>query len=320
MYLEVKDLVKYYNKSDLLIKKLNFSINKGEIVSFIGESGSGKTTFLKCISGLEKINSGSISLKQKILNDEKIFIKPQERNISFVFQDYPLFPHLNLKENIIFNLDKKYLKKLDYIVSLTGLAKLLERLPHELSGGEQQRGCIARALIREPDLLLLDEPFSNLDSKIKHSIKEELHKIIKRSGVTTILVTHDIEDSLNISDKILIFKAGVLQQFDNPIKMYCEPANCYCGRILGELNKILIDKKNFYLRPENIKIILKSSYEIMVESSLFQGKDFKIQGVFKNEKWTLYSKNNYKKGDKIYVDFDKNDLIFFEPYCENFFQ
>ena len=164
MYLEVKDLVKYYNKNDLLIKKLNFSINKGEIVSFIGESGSGKTTFLKCISGLEKINSGSISLNQKILNDEKIFIKPQERNISFVFQDYPLFPHLNLKENIIFNLDKKYLKKLDYIVSLTGLAKLLERLPHELSGGEQQRGCIARALIREPDLLLLDEPFSNLDS------------------------------------------------------------------------------------------------------------------------------------------------------------
>ena len=112
MYLEVKNLVKYYQKDVPVIKKLNFSVEKGEIISFLGESGSGKTTFLKCISGLETINSGTISLNNNILNNKNIFIKPQKRKIGFVFQDYPLFPHLNLKDNITFNLKSKYLKKL----------------------------------------------------------------------------------------------------------------------------------------------------------------------------------------------------------------
>tara|TARA_B100001996_G_scaffold186627_1_gene142781 strand:- start:1870 stop:2832 length:963 start_codon:yes stop_codon:yes gene_type:complete len=319
MYLEIKNLVKYYKKNIPLIKKLNFSIKKGEIISFIGESGSGKTTFLKCISGLEKINSGSIFLNNLALNDENIFVKPQNRKIGFVFQDYPLFPHLNLKENILFNLNKKYLKSLEYMLSLTGLSKLIYRFPHELSGGEQQRACIARALIREPELLLLDEPFSNLDSSIKNSIKEEIHKIIKKTGTTTILVTHDIKDSLNISDRILIFKAGVLQQYDNPVKMYCEPANCYCGKILGDLNKIRINEKNYYLRPEKIKISKKSPYQVIIKKSYFQGKEYKILGAFNNEPWHFFSKDAIIKGEKIYITFKKEDLIFFDSLCENFF-
>ena len=150
MFLKISDLKKYYNESEPLIRNLNFSVNKGEIVSFIGESGSGKTTFLKCLAGLEKINSGSISLNSACLNDKETFINPQDRKIGFVFQDYPLFPHLNLKDNITFNLSKKYFSNLDYILKLTSLKYLLNRYPHELSGGEQQRACIARALIREP--------------------------------------------------------------------------------------------------------------------------------------------------------------------------
>ena len=150
MYLEVNELVKYYNKELPIIKKLTFSVKKGEIISFLGESGSGKTTFLKCIAGLEKINSGSIYLNKIALNENGIFVKPQDRKIGFVFQDYPLFPHLNLRENIIFNLDKNFLKNLDYILALTGLKYLVKRFQHELSGGEQQRACVARALIREP--------------------------------------------------------------------------------------------------------------------------------------------------------------------------
>ena len=207
MYLEVKNLVKYYNKELPIIRKLEFSVKKGEIISFLGESGSGKTTFLKCIAGLEKIHSGSILLNNVVLNDKGIFVKPQDRKIGFVFQDYPLFPHLNLEENIVFNLDKKYHKNLDYILTLTGLKYFVSRYPHELSGGEQQRTCVARALIREPELLLLDEPFSNLDSAIKQSMREEIYKIIKETNTTTILVTHDINDSLNIADKILIFNS-----------------------------------------------------------------------------------------------------------------
>ena len=192
MYLEVKNLAKFYNSSYPIIKDLTFSVKKGELISFLGESGSGKTTFLKCLAGLEGINAGSISLNSNFLNNEKTFVRPQKRKIGFVFQDYPLFPHLNLFDNIVFNLEKKYHSKIEYILKLTGLQFLVERFPHEISGGEQQRACIARALIREPELLLLDEPFSNLDSTIKESMKEEIFKIVKETNTTTILVTHDL--------------------------------------------------------------------------------------------------------------------------------
>ena len=302
MYLEVKDLVKYYNEDSPIIKKLNFSVKKGEIISFIGESGSGKTTFLKCISGLEKINSGMISLNDKILNNGSIFVKPQDRKIGFVFQDYPLFPHLNLKENVTFNLKNKYFKKFDYMIALTGLQDLLYRYPHELSGGEQQRACIARAL------------------NIKLSIRDEIYKIIKETKTTTVLVTHDINDSLNIADRILIFKAGVLQQYDDPINMYCEPANCYCAKILGDLNQIEINNKTYYLRPENIKIVKKSINKILVEKCFFQGKEYKIKGKLNNNNWYFFSKKPIKKMEYIYIDYSSEDLIFFDSLCSNFFK
>ena len=320
MYLEVKNLVKYYGEDNPVIKKLNFSVKKGEIISFLGESGSGKTTFLKCISGLEKINSGTISLNKIILNNRNIFVRPQDRKIGFVFQDYPLFPHLNLKDNITFNLKPKYFKKLDYMISLTRLEDLLSRYPHELSGGEQQRACIARALIREPDLLLLDEPFSNLDSNIKLSMREEIYKIIKETNTTTILVTHDINDSLNIADRILIFKAGVLQQYDDPVNMYCEPANCYCAKVLGDLNQIDIDNKTFYIRPEKIQIVKESKYKVFVEKCFFQGKEYKIIGKLNGYNWHFFSKKPLKKLDFINIDYNLDDLIFFDSLCNNFFE
>ena len=321
MYLEVKNLVKFFDSKYPIIKDLSFSVKKGQLISFLGESGSGKTTFLKCIAGLEKINSGSISLNSKYLNNKDIFIKPQSRKIGFVFQDYPLFPHLNLEANITFNLEKKYHSKLDYILKLTGLQFLVDRYPHELSGGEQQRACIARALIREPELLLLDEPFSNLDSAIKESVKEEIFKIVKETNTTTILVTHDINDAMNISDKILIFKAGILQQYDNPVKMYCEPANCYCAEILGDMNKLFIDNETYYVRPENIRLVnKKSNYKVFVEKCLFQGKEYRIKGRLDKEIWHFFSTKPLTEKKDVYVDFGKKDLIYFDPVCKNFFK
>ena len=320
MYLEVNNLVKYYKKENLIIKKLNFSVKKGEIISFLGESGSGKTTFLKCLAGLEMINSGSVRLNGRILNDKNHFVIPQKRNIGFVFQDYPLFPHLNLKDNILFNIDIIDFKKLDYMLSLSGLKNLVNRFPHELSGGEQQRACVARALIREPDLLLLDEPFSNLDSEIKESMREEIHGILKETNTTTILVTHDINDALNIADRILIFKAGILQQYDDPINMYCEPVNCYCAKILGDLNKILTNGDVHYLRPENFHIVKKSKHEVLVEKSFFQGKEYKIKGSCDGEKWTFFSSLPLETNQKVYVDYKKEDLIYFDSMCRNFFE
>ena len=320
MYLEVNDLVKFYNKENLVIKKLNFSVNQGEIISFLGESGSGKTTFLKCLAGLENINSGSVKLNKRILNDNNQFVKPQDRNIGFVFQDYPLFPHLNLKDNILFNIDKKYLKKFDYILNLSGLENLVKRFPHELSGGEQQRACLARALIREPDLLLLDEPFSNLDSEIKSSMREEIYRIIKETKTTTILVTHDVNDALNIADRILIFKAGILQQYDEPVNMYCEPVNCYCAKILGDLNKISTNDDIYYLRPENIKVVEKSKFEVIVKKCFFQGKEYKIMASHNGETCYFFSSKPLKVEQRVCLDYKKEDLIYFDSMCRNFFE
>ena len=319
MFLKVKDLKKYYNQKEPLIKNLNFSVNKGDIISFIGESGSGKTTFLKCLAGLEKINSGSIELNGNILNNEKSFVEPNKRKIGFVFQDYPLFPHLNVLENISINLEKNFFSKIDYILDLTNLKHLKKRFPDQLSGGEQQRVCLARALVREPELLLLDEPFSNLDSNIKATIQEEIHKIIKETKTTTILVTHDISDTFNISDKILIFKAGILQQYDNPVSMYCNPVNCYCAKILGDLNQININKKTFYLRPEKIRLSEKSKFSGTVEKSLFSGKEYKISANIDGDIWVFFNDFSLEKNQKIYLDFNNEDLLEFDSTCSNFF-
>tara|TARA_B110000003_G_scaffold104772_1_gene107066 strand:+ start:4352 stop:5317 length:966 start_codon:yes stop_codon:yes gene_type:complete len=319
MYLEVKNLVKSYVDGVPVINDLSFSVNKGQLISFVGESGSGKSTFLRCLSGLEKPNSGIVSLNDQIINGENVFITPQKRKIGYVFQDYPLFPHLNIKENICFNLQNVYYKNFEKIIDLTNLKNLLERFPHEISGGEQQRACIARSIIREPDLLLLDEPFSNLDANIKFLIRDEICRIIRKSEITTILVTHDINDALNISDKILIFKAGIVQQYSSPETMYCEPANCYCAEILGDINKFPIKNEVFYIRPENIKIVEKSSYSMIVEKCFFQGKDYKLIGRYKNNIWSIISEKPVKVNSEVYFEYVKDDLIFFDKNCTSFF-
>ena len=319
MYLNIQKLVKYYNKDNPIIKELDFSVKKGEFVSFIGESGSGKTTFLKCLAGLEKINSGKITLNNKILNDKDIFIKPHLRKIGFIFQDYPLFPHLNTLDNIKINLKESYYTNIDYFIDLMGLSNLLKRFPHELSGGEQQRVSIARALVREPDLLLMDEPFSNLDFAIKSKIQNEIYKILKKTNTTTILVTHDIKDTFDISDKLLVFKAGIVQQFDNPEEMYCNPANCYCAKMLGELNQIQIENKEFYIRPEKIKIVKDSKYKVKVEKISFVGKEYKIQATLNGDIIHFFSNNNISSSNDLFIDFNKNDLLEFDKRCSNYF-
>ena len=319
MYFSVKNLKKSFHKNKLVLKNLSFSMNKGEILSFVGESGSGKSTFLNCISGLENIDSGTIILNDKILNGNRKTVRAQDRRIGHVFQDYPLFPHLTLKKNILFNLKKINKKNLEEVIAVSGLKNLLARFPHELSGGEKQRACIARSILREPDLLLLDEPFSNLDKHIKKDIVEYVEIVLQKKKITTILVTHDIKNILNISDKILIFKEGVLQQYDSPEKMYCKPSNCYCGKLLGDLNELFINNKKFFIRPEHIKIVAKSNFSIIVEKSIYQGKDFKIKANYQNHEFYFYSTINYKSSEKLYFKFDNSDLIYFDKDCENYF-
>ncbi len=255
----------------------------------------------------------------KTLNDKSTFITPNKRKIGFVFQDYPLFPHLNVLENIKINLDKNYYSKIDYILELTNIKDLCGRFPDQLSGGEQQRACIARALVREPDLLLLDEPFSNLDSNIKSTIQDEIQKIIKETKTTTILVTHDIKDTFNISDKILIFKAGILQQYDNPVNMYCNPVNCYCAKILGDLNQISVNGKTYFIRPEKIRVAKKSSYLAVVQKTVFVGKEYKISAKINEEVWIFFSEEPLQIDQEVYLELDDKDLLEFDSTCSNFF-
>ena len=200
-----------------------------------------------------------------------------------------------------------------------GLSNLLKRFPHELSGGEQQRVSIARALVREPDLLLMDEPFSNLDFAIKSKIQNEIYKILKKTNTTTILVTHDIKDTFDISDKLLVFKAGIVQQFDNPEEMYCNPANCYCAKMLGELNQIQIENKEFYIRPEKIKIVKDSKYKVKVEKISFVGKEYKIEATLNGDIIFFFSNKNISSSKDLFVDFNKNDLLEFDKRCSNYF-
>ena len=166
---------------------------------------------------------------------------------------------------------------------------------------------------------MLDEPFSNLDANIKFSIRDEICKIIRQSNITTILVTHDINDALNISDKILIFKAGIVQQYSTPETMYCEPANCYCAEILGDINKFPINDKIYHIRPENIKIVNKSHNSMKVEKCFFQGKDYKLIGNYKGYIWSIISKKPVKTNSEVCFEYAEKDLLFFNKNCSSFF-
>tara|TARA_Y100000992_G_C21245091_1_gene482840 strand:- start:1064 stop:1522 length:459 start_codon:yes stop_codon:yes gene_type:complete len=152
-------------------------------------------------------------------------------------------------------------------------------------------------------------------------MREEIYKIIKKTKTTTILVTHDINDALNISDRILIFKAGILQQYDSPVTMYCEPANCYCAEILGDMNKLFHKNDTYYVRPERVRVSKKKSkYKVHVEKCFFQGKEYKVKGKQNNETWHFFSKDPLEENKNVYVDFGEKDLIYFDPVCKNFFK
>ncbi|MCM8710248.1 ABC transporter ATP-binding protein [Clostridium sp. SYSU_GA19001] len=207
MYFVIKNLsFKYKNAKDYQIKNFNLEIEKGEIVALLGPSGSGKSTILRLISGLEVPSMGEIIVENSTLYNKDIFIEPEKRGIGMVFQDYALFPHMTVEKNVLFgvgNVDKKEKQRiLDEVLELVDMKDFKKRYPHELSGGQQQRVAIARALAPKPSLILLDEPFSNLDANLRKKIRNEIKDILKKSHTTSIFVTHDIEDAKDVADRI----------------------------------------------------------------------------------------------------------------------
>ena len=306
MFLEIDKLSKRYSKNSIL-NNISFKIKKGDIVSIVGPSGSGKTTLLKCITGLCDIDTGSIKLNSKQLKR----LEPNLRNIAYVFQESPLFPHLTVNQNIIFNLKVFDREKLNFIIEKINIGHLKNRYPHEISGGENQRVSVARSLIRNPDLLLMDEPFSNLDLYIKDKLKELVFELISELNTTTIIVNHDIKDSLEISDKILILIDGKINNYDIPNEVYSNPKCLESANLFGVLNRINTNKDPFYCRPEDIKLT-SSGLTARVINSSFMGPFYKIIAHLNDEKIIFYSNKDLLYDDKIYLEIDPKKRIYFD--------
>lgn len=301
--IKIKDLSLSYQKNKQILKNLSLEINDGELLSILGPSGCGKTTMLRLISGLLPIQTGSIEVSGRDISRIPVY----KRNFGMVFQSYALFPHMTIFQNVAFGLKRKKLSKTEIsertlkILETTGLGELKDRMPNELSGGQQQRVSLARALAINPDVLLLDEPLSNLDAKLRIEMREEISRLQKKLKMTTIFVTHDQEECFAISDRVAVMNQGKIEQLDTPQNIYHKPRTRFVAEFIGYDNfipKQWANENNWkfnheitgtYLtiRPENItlgvggntlsgqvldKNFLGNCYQYIVETPLGQMK------------------------------------------------
>ncbi|WP_254271253.1 ABC transporter ATP-binding protein [Haloarcula marina] len=225
---------------EVAVEDLSLEVKDGELLTLLGPSGCGKTTTLRMIAGLEEPTSGSITIADETVTGDAdgAYRRPEERDVGIVFQDYALFPHLSVAENIAFGLtemdEEDADRRVDELLDLVDLAAHHDKMPNQLSGGQQQRVALARSLAPEPDVLLLDEPFSNLDVRLRVEMREEVRKILKRAGVTAISVTHDQEEALSISDRVAIMNDGDIAQVGDPAKVFENPESRFVASFLGQ--------------------------------------------------------------------------------------
>lgn len=310
MFLKVENLVKNYGDKKIL-NNINFELEQGEILCILGPSGCGKTTILNAIGGFINIDKGNI-----ILNNENITkLPPEKRKVCTVFQSYGLFTHKNVLENIEYGLKfqkinkKEKKEKIENIMKVVGLEGFSKRKIYELSGGQQQRVALARSIVISPSLLLLDEPFSNLDENLKDIMRKELKRLVNHFKMTAILVTHDQEDAFTVANKVILLNKGKIIQNDSPINMYNNPVNDFVANFIGKSNKL---ENNNFLRPECIKIIENISdekNENLIEGEIievtFKGAFIEYTVKLENENKILVVELNnrdYKKvGEKVFI-------------------
>lgn len=225
------------------IDNITFKVEEGNLVTFLGPSGCGKTTMLRIIAGLEMVTSGSIHIDSKDVTK----LPPTERDVSMVFQSYALFPHFNVLENVSYGLTVSGVKKTEAYaqaedgLALVGLSGYGKRMPSELSGGQQQRVAVARALVLEPRVLLFDEPLSNLDAKLRKRVREEIREIQQNLGLTTVYVTHDQEEALAVSDKVVVMREASIAQVGSPQEIYESPVSHYVADFVGDANLLQVE-------------------------------------------------------------------------------
>jgi iron(III) transport system ATP-binding protein len=237
MLLEVENLRYSYGEQEV-VRDLSFSLARGAIGCLLGPSGCGKTTVLRCIAGFEAVPEGEIRIAGRLVSGPSAMLPPEARRVGMVFQDYALFPHLQVAGNIAFGLRgtsrTEREARVRELAELVGLAAELDKYPHEISGGQQQRVALARALAPRPELLLLDEPFSNLDVDLRERLSLEVREIIKASGATAVLVTHDQHEAFAMADEIGVLHDGRIQQWDSPYNLYHRPANRFVADFVGQ--------------------------------------------------------------------------------------
>ena len=239
-FIEIQNLFKRF-KDVVAINRIQLEINKGEMLTLLGPSGCGKTTTLRCIAGLEKPEEGDIIIDgQPMLSAG--FVPPSKRGIGMVFQNYAVWPHMKVFSNIVYGLKlqkipkKKMREQAEQVLELVGLAGLEDRYPSQLSGGQQQRVALARALVTNPKVLLLDEPLSNLDAKLREELRFEIKSLVRRMGITSVYVTHDQAEAMVISDRIAVMESGNVVQIDTPHEIYKNPANKFVADFIGTMN------------------------------------------------------------------------------------
>ena len=240
MRLTVKNLTHSYslNSEEPVLNDVSFTIEEGEIACLLGPSGSGKTTILRCIAGFESPIQGEISTNDELITSPSFQLPPAQRQIGMIFQDYALLPHLSVEKNVAFGLHRlsrqEKQAKVKEVLEVVGLQSLAKQYPHQLSGGQQQRVALARAIAPSPRLILMDEPFSNLDVSLRNRLGKEIRRILKHYKITALMVTHDQHEAFSFADKIGVIKEGELQQWDSAYNLYHEPLNRFVANFIGQ--------------------------------------------------------------------------------------
>jgi len=233
------DAVSYHFGKKMVVDDVNFSITMGEVICLLGPSGCGKTTTLRLAAGLERADSGEIKVGKIIVDSENVFVPPEKRNVGFVFQDYALFPHLTVEENVMFGLKSDTRERLaEEMLDRVGMGLHAKSYPHMLSGGEQQRVALARALAPKPRVMLLDEPFSGLDFRLRDRVGEETLKLLKELGTATVLVTHDSDEAMRLGDRVALMRDGKIIQQGQPMEIYNSPIDVGTAETFSEINNL----------------------------------------------------------------------------------